>query len=211
MCIQTTALISFHMFEFIREILLQVMFPLSGMLFPNTYITLMMLPLSGNSIPDTYITLVMFSYKEMLFSDAYIILMMLPLFGMLSPGAYITLMMLPLSGMLSPDACNTLSLLLKSNYSRKNLPDDLIQNMSRIILYPFKFVFMASDSSLHIYYLLFLHIKTGTGILFTVVLDPSNSDRLAHCKYEHIYQPVSQVKRGCFLCHSVPSQGLCHA
>lgn len=119
-CIQTTALISFHMFEFIREILLQVMFPLSGMLFSNTYITLMMSPLFGNSIPDTYITLVMFSYKEMLFPDAYIILMMLPLFGMLSPGAYITLMMLPLSQMLSPDACNILSLLLKSNYCRKN-------------------------------------------------------------------------------------------
>lgn len=59
---------------------------------------------------------------------------MFPLSRMLSPDAYITLMMLPLFGMLFPDACNTLSLLLKSNHPRKNLPDDLIQNVSHYTL-----------------------------------------------------------------------------
>lgn len=62
---------------------------------------------------------------------------MFPLSRMLSPDAYITLMMLPLFGMLFPDACNTLSLLLKSNHPRKNLPDDLIQNVSRLSFVPF--------------------------------------------------------------------------
>lgn len=188
-----------------------MMLPFYGMLSPDACITLMMLPLSGMLFPDTYITHMIFSLSAVLSPDAYITLMMLPLSEMLFPDAYITLMMFPLSGMLSPDACNTLSLLLKSNHPRKNLPHDLVQNVPRIMLCPFKIVFMASVSSLHIYYLLFLHIKMGTRLLFTVKLDPSNSDLLAHCKYEHIYHQFPRRNKGVFLCHSVPRQGLCHA
>lgn len=65
--------------------------------------------------------------------------------------------MLPLSGTLSPDAYNILSLLLSSNHPREKFPHHLIQNMPHIMLCPFKLVFMASDISLHIYYVLFLH------------------------------------------------------